>query len=59
MGRNTSVTGATLAGAAGLVLVYVLELITKGDIPPTVEGAITLIILAVGSYFIPATPQRP
>ncbi|MFF5793970.1 hypothetical protein ACFY5D_18150 [Paeniglutamicibacter sp. NPDC012692] len=42
-------TGATTAGAAGIVLVWILEATTGIDVPTLVEGAIPVLLAGGGA----------
>jgi len=44
MGMNTNVGAAAVGAALGVILVYVIEIATGGDIPTAVEGAITVVV---------------
>ena len=54
--QNTTVTGATLGGAVGLVVAWLLETYTAQPIPDFIQGAIALICIALVSLLYPADP---
>jgi len=55
---NTNVGAAAVGAALGVILVYVIEIATGGDIPTAVEGAITVVVTFSVGYLVPTDLGR-
>jgi len=56
MNVQTSTFAATVGGAISAIAVWVLQLTVKVDIPPAIASAITTLIMAVITQFVPDRP---
>jgi len=53
MNAQASTFAATVGGAISAIAVWILQITTKVDIPPGIASAITTIIMAVLTQFVP------
>jgi len=56
MNVQASTFAATVGGALSAIAVWVLQLTVKVDIPPVIASAITTLIMAVLTQFVPDKP---
>jgi hypothetical protein len=53
MGMQTNAGASAVGAALGVILVYLIEVLTGTDIPLAVEGAITVVVTFVVGYIVP------
>jgi len=53
MGMQTNAGAAAVGAALGVILVYLIEVLTGTDIPLAVEGAITVVVTFLVGYLVP------
>ena len=58
---NGSIATSMLAGALVIIMVWLVKIITKVDIPPTVQDAFTIVFMAAGAWAHPEgrVPKAP
>lgn len=54
--QNTTVVGASLGAATGGIVVYLIEVLSKTDVPTAIEGMIVVVATALVALLYPANP---
>lgn len=54
--QNTTVVGASLGAATGGIAVYLIEILSRTDIPSPIEGMIIVVATALVALLYPANP---
>lgn len=56
---SSKVGAAAVASALGVLLIYLIEAVSKVDLPTSVEGALVVLLTLGVGYLIPETNPAP